>query len=53
MISDYEVEEIKKYTYSVFSSRCEEKEVISDIMLSSDNVFYGYTHFLTDRVGTA
>ncbi len=48
MISGYEVKEIKKYAYSVFSSRYEENEVISDIMLSGDNVFYGYAHFLAD-----
>jgi hypothetical protein len=44
----YEVKEIKKYAYSVYSSRYEENEVISDIMLSGENVFYGYAHFLAD-----
>jgi hypothetical protein len=48
MVSGYEVKEIKKYSYSVFSSRYQENEVIADIMLSGDNVFYGYAHFLAD-----
>lgn len=48
MVSGYEVKEIKKYSYSVFSSRHLGNEVIADIMLSSDNTFLGYAHFLAD-----
>lgn len=48
MTDGYEVKEVKKYSYMVFSSRYEENEVVSAIMLSSDDVFYGYVHFFAD-----
>ncbi len=48
MVGGYEVKEIKKYAYSVFSSRQDEGEILSDIMLSSDSAFLGYAHFLAD-----
>jgi len=48
MANGYEVKEIKKYSLSIFSSRYDENEVISAIMLSSDTSFYGYLHFLAD-----
>jgi len=42
------LKEIKKYSYTLFSSRQNTDEVVSVIMLSSDSAFYGYIHFLTD-----
>ncbi len=48
MTERYEVKEIKKYSYSIFSSMQNMNDVISVIMISSDNAFYGYVNFMTD-----
>lgn len=48
MKKGFEVKEIKKYSYSIFSSMQNANDVVSVIMLSGDKVFYGYVNFLVD-----
>jgi hypothetical protein len=49
MANGYEVHEIKKYGYSVYSSRQESNEVVAEVMLNSDSKFLGYIHFLANE----
>jgi hypothetical protein len=48
MANGYEVNEIKKYGYAVYSSRQEPNEIVADVMLNSETTFLGYIHFLAD-----